>query len=360
MEKPYDIEILVQKYFDGSCTSEEQQTLENLLKSGEIGEAMFKEYAALHKWSVDALQRENGLPKAKVFTLGTILRWSAVAAAVAGFAFLGYKNFSENTVLDKEHYLALTIDQSKTQFLNPDKEILLKNKQDEVVGEMKNGKLYMQDAPSSQFLTLKIAAGKKLSVVLQDGSELLMNSVSEASFPDSFSKAEARNVKLKGEAFFSVAKNAQKPFYVYTDKLVTKVLGTKFNVNSYVDETNAVTLLEGSVEVSLKDKKEKVMLKPGEVMVLAKNKSLTKKTDNVQKNIGWTNNLLIFENEPVGNIFNKMEKVYGITIKNENQKINNEHFTGNFKDENLKDALEIFKTFYGFSYEINGNTVTIK
>ncbi len=60
-----------------------------------------------------------------------------------------------------------------------------------------------------------------------------------------------REVKLSGEAFFDVVPNPQQPFYIYTDKMVVKVLGTSFRVKALGAE-ESVAVSTGKVSVYLK------------------------------------------------------------------------------------------------------------
>ncbi len=90
---------------------------------------------------------------------------------------------------------------------------------------------------------------------------MYLNSASKLSYPQEFS-SYLREIKLEGEAFFEVKKNAQKPFIVNANNLDIKVLGTKFNVKSYSNEKNIeTTLFSGKVSVELKNAENKTIKK---------------------------------------------------------------------------------------------------
>src|SRR5207247_2369636 len=88
-------------------------------------------------------------------------------------------------------------------------------------------------------------------LTLADGSKVRLNAASSIKFPTVFS-GKQRNVELKGEGYFEVAKNKAKPFIVSTGNQRVEVLGTHFNVNAYGDDgVTRTTLLEGSVQVAM-------------------------------------------------------------------------------------------------------------
>ena len=95
---------------------------------------------------------------------------------------------------------------------------------------------------------LSTPRGMDFKVILPDGSEVWLNAESTIEFPSAFTEQE-RRVGLHGEAFFKVAHDERAPFYVETDRLKVRVLGTEFNFRNYRDEEAHVSLVKGSVEV---------------------------------------------------------------------------------------------------------------
>lgn len=95
---------------------------------------------------------------------------------------------------------------------------------------------------------LSTPRGMDFKVILPDGSEVWLNAESIIEFPSAFTEQE-RRVVLHGEAFFKVAHDKRAPFYVETDRLKVRVLGTEFNFRNYRDEEAHVSLVKGSVEV---------------------------------------------------------------------------------------------------------------
>ena len=111
--------------------------------------------------------------------------------------------------------------------------------------------------------------GSKTSLVLPDGTKVWLNSGSQLDYDKNYGN-KLREVSLIGEAYFDVVKNPERPFLIHTRKMDIKVIGTAFNVKCYPGEkTTETSLVRGSIEVTLKDRQEKIMLKP------TKNWSLT-------------------------------------------------------------------------------------
>lgn len=110
--------------------------------------------------------------------------------------------------------------------------------------------------------TIKVPAGQRVEVTLSDGTHVWLNARSEFSYPVSFN-GDKREVLLKGEAFFEVAKNRDKKFIVNTGRCEVEVLGTQFNVEVYNENEFSTALIQGSVKVTDKSQaNESVVLEP--------------------------------------------------------------------------------------------------
>ena len=105
--------------------------------------------------------------------------------------------------------------------------------------------------------------GAHSKIILPDGSLVWLNGGSRLTYDKAFNKGETREVELKGEAYFDVAKNALKPFIIHTHQMDIKVLGTAFNVKSYPgDKSSETSLIHGSIEVTVRQGTgEKIILR---------------------------------------------------------------------------------------------------
>ena len=98
----------------------------------------------------------------------------------------------------------------------------------------------------------KTANGQQREIKLSDGTVVRLNAGSTITYPKTFSDT-LREVTLSGEAFFSVAKNPKCPFIIHTGEIITRVLGTSFNVRAYPENEDVqIAVVEGKVAVNKK------------------------------------------------------------------------------------------------------------
>lgn len=213
---------------------------------------------------------------------------------------------------------------------------------------------------------LRVPNGKILSVILEDGSVIKLNSGSELRYPSSFEGKSKREVFLKGEAFFEIAKNTSKPFVVKTDEMYTQVFGTVFNISNYDEDTiSEVVLVEGSIGVGAeKDSNGELltMLKPSQKLTNSKilNQSFFIEDVDVTPYIAWTKGIVYFENEKMSEIIKKLERQFNVQIVNESDILGELRFTGMFDKEDIDLVLKTIQTHTYFNYTKNGKTIIIK
>ena len=202
--------------------------------------------------------------------------------------------------------------------------------------------------------------GGKFNIVLPDGTKVWLNAASKLNFPTRFSRE--RVVKLEGEAYFEVAKAANKPFKVITDKnMVIKVLGTHFNVKAYPDAKEVkTTLLEGAVEVS--NLKHSVKIRPGEQVIMRSNNTLIIR-DNIdlEQAIAWKNGLFYFDQLDIEDIMDALSKWYDIDVDFvEKEKLSGDLFSAIVnRDNDIHDILTMLETTEKVRFEINGRRVKV-
>ncbi|MBK0379910.1 FecR family protein [Mucilaginibacter segetis] len=173
------------------------------------------------------------------------------------------------------------------------------------------------DSPIS-YNTIETPNGGQYQVNLPDGTKVWLNAASYLKYPVQFT-GSTREVELKGEGYFEVAKDKSKPFRVITDKQTIQVLGTHFNINSYADEQYVTTtLLEGSVKVLPqkpdRGNKAALLLKPGE-QALIDDHTAQVKAVNVDNFVAWKNGNFIFDGEDLHSIMRKISRWYDVKIE---------------------------------------------
>jgi ferric-dicitrate binding protein FerR (iron transport regulator) len=196
--------------------------------------------------------------------------------------------------------------------------------------------------------------GEKLVMKLADSSEIILNAGSRLKYPAVFS-GNTREVYLEGEAYFEVKHDITKPFIVHTTNISTTVLGTKFNVCAFADDKNiSISLVEGSVKVTeitpnAGDKSS--ILRPNDKLVynFKSKSSKIEKFDSLEA-IGWKDNILKFKDEPLKNVFVKLERAYGIKFKLESKSFENYLITTNFQKAPVETVSKIIKKLTGLDY----------
>jgi len=224
--------------------------------------------------------------------------------------------------------------------------------------------LIMSRHHSSSVMMLATAKGEHTHVFLPDSSEVWLNVDSKLEYSTDYS-ATNRSLKLKGEAFFKVAKGKKYPFTVDAKGFQVKAVGTEFTVSAYVDEPRASAFLkEGIVELSYFPegrKEQKLRMKPGEeATIRLAEKSVNISPAGSENIIRWTNGELYFENEPFDQVFRKMERWYDVKIHYNLKEFNNETLTVNFKKgEPISRVFQIVDEAIGVKIEQNGREYVI-
>jgi ferric-dicitrate binding protein FerR (iron transport regulator) len=208
-----------------------------------------------------------------------------------------------------------------------------------------------------------VPLGSQSKIILPDGTVAWLNSGSILIYNNSYG-IENRTVELTGEGYFEVKKDKNKPFLVHTNAIQIKVLGTTFNVRSYInDQTVEVNLLEGKVDVSVLDSKSipTLTLKPNQKMIYNKKaKTMQAFAANVSKSAQWQTGKLCFIDASLEEIAKDLERKYDVQICFQSNKIKSEFYSGSL-DLNLplNTLLEYIDVDKKFTRTYHGKTVTI-
>ncbi|MDR1864697.1 MAG: FecR domain-containing protein [Bacteroidales bacterium] len=201
--------------------------------------------------------------------------------------------------------------------------------------------------------------GKRASVVFNDGTKLWLNAGSRAVYPVEFTGRE-REVYVEGEAYFEVAKNENRPFIVKCNDLTVRVLGTKFNVTAYSDESQCtVTLVDGMVEVASKDNSA-IHLLPNQSISIDRETSYQEvKNVHAYDYVCWTEGYLKFNSEYLSSILRKLERHYARAIEI-NPAVKDCLITGKLDmKENIADVLKVIEKVTPVQTEITPQQIII-
>lgn len=197
--------------------------------------------------------------------------------------------------------------------------------------------------------TISVPAGQHIDVVLSDGTKVCMNALSELRYPAFFTDKE-RKISLKGEAFFDVTHNADRPFIVETYLCDIEVLGTQFNVQADAEKDEFVTsLLEGKVKVSRNmSAGEEVILNPNHQVKYANGRLIVEQIPEYEK-FAWREGLIGFNNATFTELVGTFEKYYGVDIIINRNDIPPTLFTGKIRiNEGIDHALWVLKQSFNF------------
>jgi len=211
----------------------------------------------------------------------------------------------------------------------------------------------------SMMNTLVIPRGGEYKLELCDGTIIHMNSESEIKYPSVF-VGNKREVYLKGEAYFEVAKNTEKPFIVHATDMNVRVLGTFFDISSYKDEIFSTTLVKGSVEL-FNNKSNKILarLVPNQRFTSSNNGYDVQNVD-TQPYTSWKEGRFVFVSQTLDEVIAKLSRWYDIDFFFANQSIKEKKFTGNIpKFQNINKVLEMLEYTSRIKFTINKKTIII-
>ena len=211
-----------------------------------------------------------------------------------------------------------------------------------------------------QYHTISIPRGGEYTLTLSDGSVLQMNSESEIRYPASF-RSGTREVFMKGEVFFQVARDTTSPFVIHSEQGEIRVLGTSFNVRDYGDENFLETTLVNG-KVAFERAGEQYTLLPGEQLRLDKRSGQTAVMPvDTRLYCSWTEGRFVFEKQRLEDIMNTLSRWYDIHVSYENQSLKDVLFTGNLKRYGeLAPILDMLTLINKIDIEVDGNRVMIK
>lgn len=338
---------LVHRYNQGLATAEEKAMLENwyMQKSDSLSlldeEIDFNAIDATLRtatFNYAGLQEQQIAVETKRFKLWP--RIAAVASIVlviaAGLFYFNHNqtrpgglNASKNNDIGAGSNKAiLTLADGKQIVLTDAKNGALANEDDALIKKTADGHLVYEGAAGSKSAALynNIATprGGQYTVMLSDGTKVILNAASSLKYPTVF-KGTNRTVELTGEGYFEVAHNKSKPFKVISKGQEVEVLGTHFNINSYLDEPDVkTTLVEGSVNVN------GIVIKPNQQAVLTVSNQIVVKQIDAADAVAWKDGLFKFDHTDLKTLMRQIARWYDVDVV----------YEGNVKEEQFYGKIE--------------------
>ncbi len=203
------------------------------------------------------------------------------------------------------------------------------------------------------------ALGKRREVKLTDNSTVVLFPGSTLDVPANFNSRD-RKVILKGRAFFDVIHHSSKPFWVTTGQLITKDIGTSFEVNEAASpNTNTVTLLTGKVSIAYGGKEIARLTPDQQISYQTGTNKFTIISVNAGQSLTWINGELSYDLAPLTTICRDMEKWYNVKIIIKNPALLHKKITTSFKDLPISEVMDMLSATSGLTYTIQGNQITI-
>ncbi|WP_341836730.1 FecR domain-containing protein [Chitinophaga pollutisoli] len=204
--------------------------------------------------------------------------------------------------------------------------------------------------------TLRVPLAGTYRIVLPDGTAVWLNAASELRFPVRFTGSQ-RIVSLRGEGYFEVAADAQKPFSVQVEGDTINVLGTAFNISAYQSGRTATTLVSGKVAIAAR--KGRKALTPGQQAV-STTTALQVSPADMEKATAWKNGYFYFSNESIAEVMQQLTRWYGITVVYESAIDSRMRIGGSISREaSLGEVLEQLRLLSGLQFNISGSELKV-
>lgn len=317
---------------------------------------------AFHRFQ-KRLQLSNDAPKPSPRTkssLHKLWRYVAATAAILLMVFLGKQyTLQRSPEANVAHYQSI-------QDIKPGNTIAYIENTNGIQtplaaeGELFVRDSYLQDGSGhilphqkvdEEWLNLVVPKGGKYSITLSDGSKVIINSDSKLSFPKHFTATD-RHIKLRGEAYFEVSHNPEKPFIVETALQRVRVLGTSFNIAAYPEERTVTTLVTGKVNINTAA--ESRNLEPGMQGIITSGMIQVQPAD-LESALAWKNDKFVFVKTPLTDIIKQLERWYNVSINIQagSESLSQKTFSGTIaKDASFEELLKLFKTTESIKVEV--------
>lgn len=388
MENQYSDRIvrLLQLYLLGDITEEERQELEDWCKETPQNRNLFeqicqedlfsKERSVYEKIDDTKALRTFEKHVRKVSTRG-FGRWWKYAAVlllpilVVGLWKLVYEVEQVPVVTSSVSQIqpgcsraVLVLDDGRTVFLkeeeegviSEDKGIMVTGERDRLVYTSSEGK----NVDEIRFNELEVPRGGEYKVRLADGTLVYLNSATRMKYPVKFDEKE-RKVYLSGEAYFEVAKDPERPFFVEMEGVEVRVYGTSFNVNTHQKGNVQTVLVKGSIGVKVLSSGMESMIRPGQMAEFKQgNTKVDVKDVNVAVYTDWKDGIFRFENQRLEDILTVLSNWYDVDIFYQTVSVKELHFSGymeRYKDVSV--ILEAITLSTGVTFSIQGKTIVV-
>ena len=388
MEHQYSDRIvrLLQLYLLGDITEEERQELEDWCEEAPRNRKLFEQicqedlfskeryvYEKIHDTKAFSVF-EKRVRKVSSRSIGNWWKYAAVLLfpiLVVGSWKLMHETEQVSIVASSVAPIqpgcsqaVLVLDDGRKVFLkeeeegviSEDKEITVTGEKDRLVYTSSEGK----NVDEIRFNELEVPRGGEYKVRLADGTLVYLNSATRMKYPVKFDEKE-RKVYLSGEAYFEVAKDPERPFFVEMEGVEVRVYGTSFNVNTHQKGNIQTVLVKGSIGVKVLSSGMESVIRPGQMAEFKQgNTKVDVKDLNVAVYTDWKDGIFRFENQRLEDILAVLSNWYDMNVFYQTVSVKELHFSGymeRYKDVSV--ILEAITLSTGVTFSIQGKTIIV-
>ena len=388
MEHQYSDRIvrLLQLYLLGDITEEERQELEDWCEEAPRNRKLFEQICQEDLFSKEryVYEKINDTKAFSVFekrvrkvssrSIGNWWKYAAVLLfpiLVVGSWKLMHETEQVSIVASSVAPIqpgcsqaVLVLDDGRKVFLkeeeeggiSEDKEITVTGEKDRLVYTSSEGK----NVDEIRFNELEVPRGGEYKVRLADGTLVYLNSATRMKYPVKFDEKE-RKVYLSGEAYFEVAKDPERPFFVEMEGVEVRVYGTSFNVNTHQEGNIQTVLVKGSIGVKVLSSGMESVIRPGQMAEFKQgNTKVDVKDVNVAVYTDWKDGIFRFENQRLEDILAVLSNWYDMNVFYQTVSVKELHFSGymeRYKDVSV--ILEAITLSTGVTFSIQGKTIIV-
>jgi len=217
-------------------------------------------------------------------------------------------------------------------------------------------------APQDRYKVVTVDNGHRIDMNLNDGTHIILDAGSELKYPTEF--RDARDVYLKGEAYFEVTYDPKRPFRVHANHALIRVLGTKFNIRAWNENpTVFVTVTKGKVALSRSDgtNQKTVVISKGHYSSLTqKGLPSTPIQVDVGQHLGWMNNEIDFQDASVKEVLAQLERWYEFQFDIIDNSLLEQRITVHIRKTNITDVLELISILTDTNITKEGRMIKIR
>ncbi|RXK81686.1 FecR family protein [Filimonas effusa] len=368
----FEIESLIVADLTGIISEEEKAVLKRLLMESEHARELYRYYENVYN-SEGAVngraQLSNNIslsditgetPKGTRRPIRRLIFLSSAAAAlicVISVAIVLNQRKETSQIGHKVDSNSIQLALSNGEIINLDNvdtltksELVLKNQGNTLTYTINNTDI------NPGFSTLTVPAGKSYNIILSDGTRLKLNSLTQLSFPLSFTGTK-REITVSGEAYIEVAQKMDKPFIVHLPNSSVQVLGTSFNVNTY-NQAERISLVTGRIKTVTE--KDSLVLTPGTETIHVPGKFMRTEKFDEQEVLSWLKGKYYFEYTSLEEVSKIVSRWYGVEV-NVAPDIRKKEFYGVMdRNQPISEFLNTLKETNEVNYSIDNNKIYLR